>query len=90
MFFAPLKSQFSRGPWPSTVYIVASLMVQIDRAGEDDSNGGHIVKFDGFDLWFENSGSSGGFRAADDFLALVLTETIGLKSSNQANCTPNR
>ena len=43
---------FSRGPWPSSVYILMVMMVLIDRAGEELSNGGQFIKIDDLDLGY--------------------------------------
>jgi hypothetical protein len=46
---AALKVTFSRGRRQSCVYFFTSIVVLIDAASRELSNGGHIVHFDYFD-----------------------------------------
>ncbi len=68
----------------------SSMLILIDRARRDDSNGCHNVNIHSFDLNGEISGCRLDFQTATRFLTPSLAETICQKSSNEAHYTPNR
>ena len=70
--------------------MVVVMMVPFESAWRDDSNGGHIVKFDYFDLNGENPSCGGEFDRAEQKVDLFLAWSFDKKSSNQADYTPNR
>lgn len=88
-----LRRSFDAAGWVVIIHfdILTTMMVLIDRAWEDDSNGGHNVKFDGFDLSFEILDPEPDLAELYSCsLDLFLTETICIRSSNQAHYTSNR
>ena len=77
-----------RGPRPKLRLLL--MLVLIDRARRDDSNGGRIVNIHYF---YPNGGNPGcrlDFQTADGFVALFLTEKILKFGSKEAQYTTNR
>ena len=69
------------------------MLVLIDRASRDDSNGCHVVFWSNLDLTGEISHVPCrrlDFEAANGFVTPFLTETFRKKCSNEAGYTSNR
>ncbi len=93
MILFSLRDAFSRirpqGEWAPFIFCCV-MMVLIDRASKELSIAWHIVDFDDFGPILWKSGFGGGFQAVGGFLDPFLTGSIGKRSSNQADYTPNR
>ncbi len=77
----------------SILKIEVIMMVLIDRSSRDLSNGCHNVVFSFWSIYltlFWNSGCKTEFGRALWKLDLFLARSIDSKSSNQADCAPNR